>query len=768
LYGISIRVFDSHDQGNVHIFGEEPYFDIALINTTASPHFDIVVVVEHQVSSNAPVRQRPFREEDDAANTSRKRQKKKKDDQGERENEKGRQREKKNSPEVRAKETQKRNARRKKETKEQRERRLRADAESHRRQRAQEDETQRRKRLDAVLARKNSRQVSKKELEKQRDARKFSVAFAKIQRHSDEVAFSVIPELPGASSDVIQAAELFYKTIYLPWQHCDCCGANRRKDKLSPPSQSQLSLHHLVLEAGQSLSDKRLCSKCKAFKRSDARPTCPLHPSNALAVNSQIAELQNLSYMEQYVIRRVHPFQALVIRPQGQEGARGQVIHFPASPDQAISNLLPVNPDSVLLVNYEKPGGKSPFLQLRVKSVIEALTKLQEINHRYRDMQLDSLENVRRSFNQWTQLVAGEDESEELDFQQSVVLDMVGVEEKRTLPMVNSTPLSRSLEYLEADSYPHLFPTGEGDERDPKRAMKLSPREYAAIRLLAYPQFQRDPSWPFRALINVSQSDMSRAVQFVQQQLISANNSHNSASQNQPTITAAQIVHMMDQPDMEATADQIFGQFYRIIGGSIRGTSMYWSKERKHAHAMVASFGPPTFFLTFSADDLHWFDIFRAVDAARFSSEDDVAVLSFGERTQIINSFPAIVSEHIANRFRALLQFLRSPAQPLGGPLREFFFRVEFQKRGTPHFHGLAWIEGAAQPEDGQRYLDFIDSVISAEVPEDDEKLTQLVRMYQKHDHTHTCNLNKRTGSLPEESHQKERGQFEPFFKKNK
>src|SRR6185437_15446377 len=88
-----------------------------------------------------------------------------------------------------------------------------------------------------------------------------------------------------------------------------------------------------------------------------------------------------------------------------------------------------------------------------------------------------------------------------------------------------------------------------------------------------------------------------------------------------------------------------------------------------------------------------------------------------------------IVAHHFYDRFQAMVRFLESPAQPLGGPLVDYFFRIEFQERGSPHVHGLVWIGGAPvlapgallAPEERieaeARYLAFVDTVISARQP---------------------------------------------------
>ena len=42
---------------------------------------------------------------------------------------------------------------------------------------------------------------------------------------------------------------------------------------------------------------------------------------------------------------------------------------------------------------------------------------------------------------------------------------------------------------------------------------------------------------------------------------------------------------------------------------NIRGSSAYWNKAKLDLFAMFRTLGPPTFFITLSADDMNWFDL---------------------------------------------------------------------------------------------------------------------------------------------------------------
>ena len=55
-----------------------------------------------------------------------------------------------------------------------------------------------------------------------------------------------------------------------------------------------------------------------------------------------------------------------------------------------------------------------------------------------------------------------------------------------------------------------------------------------------------------------------------------------------------------------------------------------------------------------------------------------------------------------------------SDAHPIG-KVKDYFYRVEFQQRGSPHTHCLFWIEYAPKFEvdDDQQVIDFVDKYIT-------------------------------------------------------
>ena len=47
---------------------------------------------------------------------------------------------------------------------------------------------------------------------------------------------------------------------------------------------------------------------------------------------------------------------------------------------------------------------------------------------------------------------------------------------------------------------------------------------------------------------------------------------------------------------------------------NIRGTAAYWKDQLFDLLAKINTLGPPTFFVTLTANDLHWPDYFTLID----------------------------------------------------------------------------------------------------------------------------------------------------------
>ncbi|KAL9954176.1 hypothetical protein ACROYT_G041679 [Oculina patagonica] len=76
-------------------------------------------------------------------------------------------------------------------------------------------------------------------------------------------------------------------------------------------------------------------------------------------------------------------------------------------------------------------------------------------------------------------------------------------------------------------------------------------------------------------------------------------------------------------------------------------------------------------------------------------SDDELNALSWEEKSRLIQSDPGTCARHFDFQVQQLIgKFLKSDCAPLG-KIADWFYRVEFQQRGSPHIHMLLWIEGA-------------------------------------------------------------------------
>ena len=87
----------------------------------------------------------------------------------------------------------------------------------------------------------------------------------------------------------------------------------------------------------------------------------------------------------------------------------------------------------------------------------------------------------------------------------------------------------------------------------------------------------------------------------------------------------------------------------------------------------------------------HWPELLTLIARQRgqLLSEDDAHKLSWEQKCEILRSNPVTAarqSKYRVDKFFSL--FLKSSANPLG-KVTDYFIRIEFQARGSPHAHTL-------------------------------------------------------------------------------
>ena len=84
-----------------------------------------------------------------------------------------------------------------------------------------------------------------------------------------------------------------------------------------------------------------------------------------------------------------------------------------------------------------------------------------------------------------------------------------------------------------------------------------------------------------------------------------------------------------------------------------------------------------------------------------------------------ISDDPLRVVQHVERKMEALIKFvINGPLLPFGSKVIDYFIRREFQQRGSVHYHILFWLEKFPDLNDATAVVQFIDQVISTEIPD--------------------------------------------------
>lgn len=75
----------------------------------------------------------------------------------------------------------------------------------------------------------------------------------------------------------------------------------------------------------------------------------------------------------------------------------------------------------------------------------------------------------------------------------------------------------------------------------------------------------------------------------------------------------------------------------------------------------------------------------------------NVKDLDWAQKCSLLKNNPVTAAKMFDNRFHCLLKVvILPPAHPIGKVV-DYFYRVEFQQRGSPHTHCLFWVENPAK-----------------------------------------------------------------------
>jgi len=174
-----------------------------------------------------------------------------------------------------------------------------------------------------------------------------------------------------------------------------------------------------------------------------------------------------------------------------------------------------------------------------------------------------------------------------------------------------------------------------------------------------------------------------------------------------------------------------------------RASPPYWQSRKKEVLAMIRQLGIPTLFFTLSAAETRWKEllvILMKTVRNKVITEEETLDLDYKDKCELISKDPVTCARYFDKRIRELFRVLQHPKGPFSdNKIIDYYIRVEFQHRGSPHVHCLLWLKDApvydrTNPESIATCITFIDKYITAN-SSFDSNFIQL----QTHGHSKSC-----------------------------
>lgn len=137
----------------------------------------------------------------------------------------------------------------------------------------------------------------------------------------------------------------------------------------------------------------------------------------------------------------------------------------------------------------------------------------------------------------------------------------------------------------------------------------------------------------------------------------------------------------------------------------LKGSAAFWNGAKSEAFANIRQLGAPAWFITCSCAEFNWTELMCCLQELAYGepcSPEQASTLDSNKRYTLIKNDPVTCARHFVHRWGAFKKLLLQKCPEVLGGAIEMFVRHEFQFRGSPHVHALAWVKGAPSydPED--------------------------------------------------------------------
>lgn len=163
---------------------------------------------------------------------------------------------------------------------------------------------------------------------------------------------------------------------------------------------------------------------------------------------------------------------------------------------------------------------------------------------------------------------------------------------------------------------------------------------------------------------------------------------------------------------------------------------------------MINQLGLPTWFCSFSAAETKWAPLLKTlgelIENVSYTA-DEILNMIWKHKSKLIKADPVTCARYFDYRFSKFFSdVLCNEIHPVG-QIQDFFYRIEFHQRGSPHVHILLWIKDAPNmvTHEKKEIGDFINKYVTCNKDGADSSLVT-------HRHAKTCmkKTNQYVGSI--------------------
>src|SRR5882762_2734893 len=278
-----------------------------------------------------------------------------------------------------------------------------------------------------------------------------------------------------------------------------------------------------------------------------------------------------------------------------------------------------------------------------------------------------------------------------------------------TMPSMRGTPISEhSGHQIAIYAFPTLFPTGEADAiADQEEKVEMKDWALHLIKLKGG-CFARHPRFQYWVLNTMMRQTARKA-----------SNWYLHTHKEDKDLTVEDIQEMIEAGDAAGLAQRVSHADVKLAG-----SKPFWQSAQKDLIAQIQApdTGTPHVFFTCSSADIQWPDMHQHMPNYDPNAPENAT--SYRTRKTDLNNNPAIAAYYFQKRWQVFFDEVIK----LKFKIKDYWWRYEWQHRGSSHIHGFFWMEDAPSvdalnrddAESVEVFLHFWDQYVSTWHPDKD------------------------------------------------